>query len=83
MIHLNELGLTTTVDIVKLRDGELGQLLETLAIEAAIRSNTRREQLDNTKKEKIKFLSNCRSLIQTVILGPIEADTDKPLEKSY
>ena len=83
MIHLNQPGLTTAVDTAKLRDEELGQLLETLATEAARRNRTRREQLDSTKKEQIKFLSNCRNLIQTVIPGPVEADTDKPLEKAY
>ena len=41
MIYLNQLGSTTTTDTMKLRDGELGQLLETLAIEAATRSKTR------------------------------------------
>ena len=61
----------------------MGQLLESLTTETPTRSNTRREQLDSTKKEQIEFLSNCRSLIQIVILGPIEANTDKPLEKSY
>ena len=83
MIHLNQLGSTTVVDIEKLRDGYLGQLLDTLATEAATRRKTKREQLDSIKKEQIEFLSNCRNLIQTFILGPIEADTDKPLEKAY
>ena len=83
VIHLNQLGSTTAVDTMKLRDGELGQILETLATDTAKRSQTRREQFDSTKKDKIEFMTKCRSLIQTVILGPIEADTDKPLEKSY
>ena len=83
MIYLSQLGSTTAVDIEKLRDGYLGQLLETLATEAATRRKTKREQLDSIKKEKIEFLSNCRNLIQTIIPGPLEVDTDKPLEKSY
>ena len=33
MVHLSQLGSTTAVDTTKLRDGELGQLLETLATE--------------------------------------------------
>ena len=71
VIHLNQLGSTTIVGTTKLRYGELGQLLESLATEAATRSQTRREQLDNTKKEQIEFLTKCKSLIQTVIPGPI------------
>ena len=83
MIHLSQLGSTSAVDTVKLRDGELDQLLGTLTTEAATRSKTRREQIDSIKIEKIEFLSNCRNLIQAIIPGPIEADTNKPLEKAY
>ena len=83
MIHLNQLGSTTAIDTVKLRYGELGQILETLSPEVTTRIHTRWEQLDITKKEQIEFLSNCRNLIQTVILGPVEADIDKPLENEY
>ena len=83
VIHLNQLGSTTVVDTVKLRNGQLGQILESLAIEESTRSQSRWEQLDNIKKEKIEFLSNCRNLIQTIILGPVEVDNDKPLEKLY
>ena len=83
MIHLSQLGSTTAVDTMKLRDGELGQLLQTLTTETTTRNQTRREQLDNNNKEQIEFLSKCRNLIQIVIPGPIEADTDKPLEKTY
>ena len=79
VIHLNQLGSTIAVDTTKLRDGELGQLLETLTTEATKRNQTRQEQLDSTKKEQIEFLTKCRNLIQTIISGPIEADTDKPL----
>ena len=61
----------------------MGKLLETLATEVATRRKIRREQLDSIKKEQIEFLSNCRNLIQIVILGPLEANTDKPLEKAY
>ena len=61
----------------------MGQLLETLAIETAVRNKTKCEQINNTKKEEIEFLTKCRNLIQTVILGPLEANTDKPLKKSY
>ena len=82
MVHISQLGSTTTVDTTKLRDGELGQLLETLAIEAKTRSQIRRKELDNSKNEQVEFLSKCRKLVQTVILGPLEADIDKLLEKA-
>ena len=82
MVHINQLG-STAVDATKLKDGELGQLLETLAIEAKTRSHTRRKELNDTEKEQVEFLVKCRNLAQSVILGPMEADTDKPLEKSY
>ena len=41
MVHISQLGMTTTVNATKLRDEELGQLLETLATEAETRSQTR------------------------------------------
>ena len=71
--------MTSALDTKKLRYGELGQLPETLATEAALRNQTKQEQIDNTKKEEIEFLKKCRSLIQTVILGLLEVDTDEPL----
>ena len=83
MIHLSQLGSTTIVDTTELRDGDIGQLLETLATEAVTRIQTRREQIDNTKKEQIEFLTKCRTLIQTVIPGPIEVNIDKLMEKAY
>ena len=83
MVHISQLGLTTAVNTTKQKDGELGQLLETLAIEAKTRSQTRRKELDDTETEQVEFLVKCRNLAQSVILGPMEANTDKPLEKAY
>ena len=83
MVHISQLGSTTAVDATKLRDGELGKLLETLAIEAKTRSQQRCKELDNNEKEQVEFLNKCRSLVQMVTPGPVEVDTDKPLEKSY
>ena len=83
MVHISQLGSTTAVDATKLKDAELGQLLETLAIEAKTRSQQRRKEIDNNEKEQVKFLNKCRSLVQMVIPGPTEVDTDKPLEKAY
>ena len=61
----------------------MGQLLENITTEAAIRNQTKREQIDKTKKEEIEFLTKCRNSIQIVIPGPLEANIDKPLEKEY
>lgn len=62
MVHISQLGLTTVVNATKLKDGELGQLLETLAIEAKARSHTRRKEIDDTEKEQVKFLLKCGNL---------------------
>ena len=83
MVHISQLGSTTTVDATKLRDAELGQLLETLAVEAKTRTQHRCEELDNKEKEQVEFLNKCRNLVQSVISGPIEVDIDKSLEKDY
>ena len=81
MVHIIQLGSTTAVDATKLKDRELGQLLETLAIEAKTRSLTRHKELDDTEKEQVEFLLKCRNLAQSVIPRPMEVDTDKLLER--
>ena len=83
MVHISQLGSTIAVDTTKLRDGELEQLLETLATEAKTRIQTRRQELDDNKNEQVEFLSKCRKLVQTVIPGPLEANNRKPVEKKY
>ena len=83
MVHINLLGSTIAVDATKLRDIELGQLLEALAVEAKTRNQHRCKDLDNKEKKQVNFLNKCKNLVQSVILGPIEVDTDKPLEISY
>ena len=83
MVHISQLGSTTAVDTRKLKNEELGQLLETLAIEAKTRSQTRHKELNDIEKEQVKFLSKCRNLTQSVIPRPMEVDTEKPLEKEY
>ena len=83
MVHISQLGSTSAVDATKLKDGELGQLLERLAIEAKTRSQSRRKELDDNEREQVKFLNKCRTLVQSVIPRLTEVDTDKPLEKSY
>ena len=83
MVHIIQLGSTTTVDATKLKDGELGQILETFAIEAKTRIQNRRKELDDNEREQVKFLKKCINLAQSVIPGPTEVNTDKPLENSY
>ena len=41
------------------------------------------KELDDNEKEQVEFLNKCRNLVQYVIPGPTEVDTDKPLEKAY
>ena len=82
-VHISQLGSTTAVDATKLKDGELGKLLKSLAIEVKTRSQTRRKELDNTEKEQVEFLLKCRNLAQSVIPGLMEVDTNKPFEKAY
>ena len=82
-VHISQLGSTTAVDATKLKDGELGKLLKSLAIEVKTRSQTRRKELDNTEKEQVEFLLKCRNLAQSIIPGSMEADTDKSFEKAY
>ena len=50
MVHISQLGSTTAVNPIKLRDGELGKLLESLEIEAKTRAQRRRKELDNNEK---------------------------------
>ena len=57
--------------------------METLEIEAKTRSQNRHKELDENEKEQVEFLNKCRNLAQSVIPGPAEVDTNKPLEKAY
>ena len=77
MVHISQLGSATAVDATKLKDGELGQLLETLAIEAKKRIQNRHKELNNNEKEQVEFLNKCRNLAQSVIPGPTEVDKEK------
>ena len=83
MVHINLVGSTTAVDATKLRYPELEQLLEALAVKAKTRNQHRRKKLDNKEKEQVKFINKCRDLVQSMIPGPIEVDTDKLLERAY
>ena len=57
--------------------------METLEIEEKTKSQNIRKELNNNEKEQVEFLNKCRNLIQSVIPGPIEVYTDKPLERAY
>ena len=70
-------------DATSLTDAELGQLLKTLAVEAKTRSQQRRKELDNKVEEQVKFFNKCKNFAQLVMPGPVEVDTDKPLERAY
>ena len=83
MVHISQLGSTTAIDPTKLKDGESGQLLESLAIKEKTRSQNKLRELDENQKEQVEFLNKCRNLVQSMIPGPTEVNTDKPLEKAY
>ena len=70
-------------DATSLTDAELGKLLKTLAVEAKTRSQQRRKEVDNKDEEQVKFLNKYRNLEQSVMLGPIEVNTNELLERSY
>ena len=75
-IHLNQLGSTSAVETPKLRDGELDRLLEALTKEASTRNRTEQERIEKMKIEQVKFLTKCRALRKTVILGTVETNTN-------
>ena len=64
-------------------DTEVGQLLKTVAKESKKRTDQKNKELVAKNAEEVKFLSRCIALVQTVIPGPIEVDTDQPLERAY
>ena len=64
-------------------DSEVGQLLKTLAKESKRRTTTLRKQLRDKETEEVEFLGKCRSLAQSVVPGPVEDATDRPLERAY
>ena len=70
-------------DASSLTNTEMGQLLKTLASEAKTGSEQRNKELKEKNAEQVEFLDKCKNLAQSVMLGPIEIDTDKPLERAY
>ena len=70
-------------DASSLTDTEMGQLLKTLVKEAKTRSERKNKELTDKNTEQVMFLDKCRNLAQSVIPGPIEIDTDRPLERVY
>ena len=61
----------------------MGQLLKNLAKEAKTRTERKTKELTDKNTEQVEFLDKCRTLAQSVIPGPIEVDTDRPLERAY
>ena len=64
-------------------DTEVSQLLKTVAKEAKLRTVWKNKELTTKNAEEVEFLGKCRALAQTVIPGPVEVDTDRPLEIAY
>ena len=83
VIHLHQLGSTTAVETPKIRDGEQDQLLGALTKEATMRNKNRKEHIEKLEAKQLEFLTKCGNLTQTILPGEKEAETNKPLERSY
>ena len=82
--HHRPSGLKITLkDASSLTDSEVGQLLKTLAKESKKRTVTKSKELKDKEVEQVKFLGKYRSLAQSIVLGPVEDATDRPLERAY
>ena len=57
----------------------MDQLLGALNKEDVTRNQIRREKIEKDQAEQVEFLTKCRNLTQTVILGITKTDIDKPL----
>ena len=64
-------------------DSEVGQLLHTLAKESKRRMTIVGKQLREKETAEVKFLGKCRSLVQSVVPGPVDVSIDQPLERAY
>ena len=64
-------------------DLEVSQLLKTVAKESKKRTDRKNKELVAKHAEEVEFLGRCRNLVQTMIPGPIDVDTDRPLERAY
>ena len=64
-------------------DTEVSQLLKTVAKESKKRTDQKTKELVAKNAEEVEFLGRYRSLVQTVVLGPLDVDTDQPLEIEY
>ena len=54
-----------------------------MAKESKKRTDRKNKELVAKNAEEVEFLGRCKALAQTVIPGPIEVDTDRPLERAY
>ena len=70
-------------DASSITNTDLGQLLKTLASEAKTRSEQRNKELKDKITKQVEFLDKYRNLAQSVMSGPIEINTDKPLKRAY
>ena len=70
-------------DASSLDDSEVSQLLKTVAKESKKRIDRKNKELVAKNAEEFEFFSRCRALVQIVVPGPLEVDTDRPLERAY
>ena len=54
-----------------------------MAKESKKRTDRKNKELVAKNAEEVEFLGRCRALVQTVVPGPLEVDTDQPLERAY
>ena len=54
-----------------------------MAKESKKRTVRRSKELIDRDAEQVEFLGKCRGLAQTVVPGPVEVGTDRPLERAY
>ena len=83
MIHLDQLGSTTSIDTQKAREEDLELLVDVIYKDTIIQREKRKEQLQKINTEETKFLTNCENMARHFITIMKWVNTHKPLEKSY
>ena len=83
VIHLAQLGSTTTIDTPKAREDELYLLVDTINKESRIRREKRKEQIEKIKTKHDEFLTKCENKAKQFISILEGVETDKPLDKAY
>ena len=83
MIHLDQLGSTTSIDMQKAREEELDLLVDAINKETIIQREKRKEQLQKIDIEQTKFLTKSENMARQFITIMKRVNTHKPLGKAY